>query len=101
MREYGLDLDDLYSGRKSVRAVSNAAAHLPRGGAVGEWYGGELAVPDQVAAVWENTHVLAQANSEKKIKPRELPVGVREVERTRELALAKARRYRARRGQHG
>ena len=98
MQYFGIDLDDLWEGRKSVRAVSSAAAHLPGGGAVGAWFGGELAVSDVVAALWENTHVLAQVNSEKKIKPREMPVGLREEERAREIAVAKARRYRAKRG---
>lgn len=98
MQFYGVDLDDLWEGRRSVRAVSNAAAHLPKGGAVGQWYGGEIAVADVVAALWENTHTIAQVNSEKKIKPRPLPEGLRDAERKREQALAKARRYRARRG---
>lgn len=98
MQFYGVDLDDLWEGRRSVRAVSNAAAHLPNGGAVGQWYGGEIAVADVVAALWENTHTVAQVQSEKKIKPRALPVGLREEERIRELAMAKARRYRAKRG---
>lgn len=98
MQYFGIDLDDLWSGRKSIRAVSSAAAHLPRGGAVGEWLGGEIAISKEVAALWENTHVLAQANSEKKIKPRPMPEGIRDAERKREQALAKARRYRAKRG---
>lgn len=63
---------------------------------MGEWFGGELAVTAETASLWELSHILAQVNSKKKIKPRPMPDGVRDAERKREQALAKARRYRAR-----
>ena len=95
-RFYGIDLDDLYSGRRSVRAVANAAAHFPRGGAVGEWFGGHVAVTAETEAMWELAHILAQVNSKKKIKPRPMPDGVRDAEKKRAHALARAKKYRAR-----
>lgn len=98
---FGVSLSRTLAGDEDLIEVAHYAAHLPAGGAVGQWFGGELAVADTVAAVWENTHVLAQVNSEKKIKPRELPIGLREAERNRDRAMAKARRYRAKRGQRG
>lgn len=63
-----------------MRAVANAAAHLPRGGAVGEWYGGVLAVSAETEALWELTYTVAQVNSQKKLKPRPLPKGIRDVQ---------------------
>ena len=91
LRFYGIDLDDLWSGRRSPRTVANAAAHLPRGGAVGEWVGGPMAVTAEVESTWEVSYVLAQANSKKNVKPREFPKGVREVERTRRERSQRAR----------
>ena len=93
MRFYGIDLDDLWEGRRSVRAVANATAHLPRGGAVGEWYGGRLAITPETEAVWENTHVLAQVNSKKKVKPRSMPDGVRKAEEKQRHVKKMAKKY--------
>lgn len=88
----------MYAGRESVQEVAAMAAHLPRGGAVGEWFGGELAVTAETAAVWELSHITAQVNSSKKIKPREFPEGVRERDRKAEFAAAMAAKYRRKRG---
>lgn len=95
-----MDLDDLWTGRRSVRAVANAAAHVPRGGAVGEWFGGHLAVTAEVEASWEISYLLAAVNSKKKVKPRPMPDGVRDTERAsaeraREVEKKRARKARA------
>ncbi|WP_156316588.1 hypothetical protein [Leucobacter japonicus] len=74
------------------------AAHLPRGGAVGEWYGGILAVTAETEAVWENTYVLSQVNSKKKLKPRPMPEGIREQKRKSDRAAVMAAKYRRKRG---
>ena len=97
MRFYGVDLDDLYQGRRSVRAVANAAAHLPRGGAVGEWFGGAFAVTAEVEALWENSHILAQVNSKKKLKPRKMPEGERKAQQRSDLAARRLRHARLKR----
>lgn len=75
-----------------MREVADYAAHLPRGGAVGEWFGGWLAVPAEVEALWENTHVLVMANSDKPktVKPRKPPEGVKFVQRREKQTLSKA-----------
>ena len=101
LRFYGLDLDDLWEGRRSVRAVANATAHLPRGGAVGEWYGGRLAVSPETEALWENTHVLAQVNSKKKVKPRSMPEGVSKAQAKQRHVTKMAEKYIAKHGRGG
>lgn len=98
IRFYGIDLDDLRTGRRSARAVANATAHLPRGGAVGEWYGGRLAITAETEALWELTHTLAQVNSKKKIKPRPMPEGVSAQKRKSDRAAIMAAKYRRKRG---
>lgn len=81
--------------------VANCAAHLPRGGAVGEYYGGQLAVTAEVESLWEVSYILAQVNSKKKLKPREMPAGVREQERKAKYAAVMAAKYKRKRGSHG
>ena len=98
MRFYGFSLDDMWAGRRSVWAVANAAAHVPRGGAVGEWFGGPMAVTAEVESLWELTHVLAQVNSKKKIKPRPMPDGVRDQVQKSERAQLMAEKFRRKRG---
>lgn len=88
----------MWAGRESIREVSDMAAHVPRGGAVGEWYGGQLAVTAETEAVWENTYVLSQVNSKKKIQPRQMPEGVREQKRKSDRAAVMAAKYRRKRG---
>ena len=101
MRFFNVSLDEMRDGRRSVWSVASCAAHLPRGGAVGEWYGGDLAVTSETAALWELTHVLAQVNSQKKIKPRPMPDGVRDGVRRREIAKTRAQQYREKQVQRG
>lgn len=97
-RFYGVRLSDLRAGYEDVLEVAHYVAHMPPGGALGAWYGGELAVSPETAAVWENTHVLAQVNSKKKIKPRPMPDGVRDVKRKGDRAVLMAAKYRRKRG---
>lgn len=95
-RVYGVRLSDLYAGTEDVLEIAHMAAHLPSGGAVGEWFGGELALSVEVAAIRSLEFTTAQSQSPKKLKPPPLPEGVREGVRKREKALGKARRYKAR-----
>lgn len=70
----------MWDGSESVSDVADWAAHLPRGGAVGEWYGGALAITAETEAMWELTFTVAQVNSKKKLKPRAMPKGLRDVQ---------------------
>lgn len=81
-------------GRRSVWSVASCAAHVPRGGAVGEWFGGQLAITAETEAAWELTHVLVSVNSKKKVKPRPMPEGVRAVKAKGDRAVAMAEKYR-------
>lgn len=94
IRFYGVSLDDMRSGRRSVWSVASCVANMPRGGAVGEWFGGRLAVTAETEALWELTHVLAQVNSKKRVKPRPMPEGVRDVKARGDRAVAMAEKYR-------
>ena len=101
MRFFNASLDEMRDGRRSVWSIASCAAHLPRGGAVGEWYGGELAISTEAAALWEQTHVLVQVNSKKTVKPRALPEGVRDGQRRRDLARTRAQQYRRKQASRG
>ncbi len=92
-RFFGVSLRDMWAGRISVVEVADCAAHIPRGGAVGEWFGGFYAVTAEVEAVWELSHILAQVNSKKKVKPREMPEGVRDREARAAKAAARAEKW--------
>ena len=94
-RFFGVRLSDMYEGREDVLEVAHYAAHLPSGGAVGEWFGGELALSAEVAAIRALEFTTAQSQSPKKLKKPPLPDGVRDLERKRAKALAKAEKFRA------
>lgn len=90
-----MSLKEALAGETDLFELAHYAAHIPRGGAVGEWYGGELAISAEVEALWENTHVLVAVNSEKpgSVKPRKLPEGVK-FARQRELeTVSKAKQW--------
>lgn len=103
-RFYNVRLSGIYDGSEDVIEVSNMVAHMPRGGAIGEWLGGPMAVTAEVEALWENTYILTAVNSEKpkKVKPREFPEGIRTIQE-REARKAKhatrmAEKFRAKYG---
>lgn len=97
-RFYGVKLSDVRTGKEDVLEVAAYAANLPRGGAVGEWYGGALAITSETEGLWELAYILAQVNSKKRINPREMPKGVREVERKQDRAALMAAKYRRKHG---
>lgn len=98
LRFYGVSLDEMWDGRRTVWSVASCAGNMPRGGAVGEWYGGGLAVTAETEALWEITYVLAQVNSKKKVKPRPMPKGVREAEIRKKQRDEQHRRWRRKHG---
>lgn len=68
---------------------------MPRGGAVGEWFGGHLAITAETEAAWEISYVLAAVNSKKNsVKPRPMPKGLRDVE---QIQAEKAREVKKKR----
>lgn len=97
-RFFGVRLSDVWVGKEDVLEVADYAANLPRGGAVGEWYGGGMAITAEVEAMWEANYLLAVAVAEKpkKVKPRKMPEGIRTVEaRAAREAKASADKARA------
>lgn len=94
----GVTLSGMRAGMIPVLTVANCAAHLPRGGAVGEWVGGAMAITAETEALWEIAHITAQVNSKKKLKPRPMPEGVREQQRKLERRAEQMRRWRAKHG---
>lgn len=93
-RFYGVSLSAALAGKEDLLEAAHCAAHIPRGGAVGEWYGGQLAITAEVEAAWEIAHVLVSVNSKKKVKPRPMPEGVRAVKAKGDRAVAMAEKYR-------
>lgn len=78
-RFFGVRLSDMYAGVEDPLEVAHMAAHMPRGGAVGEWYGGQLAITAEVEAIWESNYLLSLpvAKNPKGVKPRPFPDGAR------------------------
>lgn len=72
---------------------------MPRGGAVGEWFGGWGAVTAEDEALRRIEYVLVATNAKKKPKPPKPPEGVREQKRKADRAVAMAEKYRRRRGE--
>lgn len=103
-RFYGVRLSDMYAGCEGVLEVAAMVAHMPRGGAIGEWFGGALAITAEVEALWEQAYILTVVNSDKpkKVKPRPMPEGVRDREereaKKRAHAVRMAEKYRRRYG---
>lgn len=95
----GVSLAGMRAGVVPIETVANCAAHIPRGGAVGEFYGGWLAVTAEVEAAWENSYILARVNADKpsEIQPRKPPEGVREREQREAALREKAERFKRRR----
>lgn len=85
----------MLAGETDLLELAHYAAHIPRGGAVGEWYGGALAISAEVEALWENTHMLAVVNSEKpkSVKPRKMPEGVKRARQRESATLSKAKQW--------
>ena len=102
-RFYGISLDDMDSGRVSIRTVADYAAHMPRGGAVGQAVGGAMAVSpeaDAVRAVVHSLNLLMWQNAGAKGKqpePIPYPEGTAAEKAKQDRVIETARRYRARR----
>jgi len=99
-RYYQLDLADMYRGILSVRKVSVMAAHLPRGGAVGERLGGAMAITPEVEGSWlveAALYRVAHAEGGGKGKApemRDYPLGVAEMAEKQDYAVSRAEAFR-------
>lgn len=91
-RFYGFTWHDVETGRVPLVSAANCVAHVPRGGAIGEWIGGALAVTAEVEAVMNLTYVsmMAASDKPKKVKRPEFPAGVREQRRREAYAVSRA-----------
>lgn len=83
-REYGVRLSDMYEGRISVLDISDFAAHLRRGSAVYEWYGGWTAVTPEVEAMMRleyllHAQIIQAAGKKRSIPEPKPPVSLRDV----------------------
>jgi hypothetical protein len=90
-------------GRVSIRTVADYAAHMPRGGALGQAVGGHMAVTAETDALWAVEYAVimsawgAAGGKGKKPKPREYPNGTAAEKAERDRVIEAARRHRARR----
>lgn len=104
----GTSLDDYWEGRVRPSALANMAVHLPRGSAVWQYYGGQLAITAETEAAWliERATFAVASKEPDKVKPRPYPLGVEALQRQQEYTTSQAeawRRKQAQRaaGQHG
>ena len=86
----------MYAGEESVVEVAHMVAYLPSGGALGQYYGGWLAVSDEVAMLMNINYTIAVTSTDKpkrvpKPKP---PEGIREMERKASYAESMAAKFR-------
>ena len=88
----------MHAGLENVAEVAALAAHLPAGGAVAEWFGGQGALTQETAALWELAYITMVVNAEKpgKVKPPKYPEGVRDQQRKADFAAKQAEKYRRR-----
>lgn len=100
MRFFSFSVDDIYSSRISIVTAANCAANIPNGSAVGQYYGGWLAVSDEVAALMNINYTIAVSNAEKpkKVPKPTPPEGVREMERKTDYAVSMAEKFRRKHG---
>lgn len=86
----------MWAGVELVGEVADYAANLPRGGAVGQWLGGDRAITDEVESLWLIERAVYATNAEKpeKVQTREYPIGAREVAVKKELVESRAERFR-------
>lgn len=93
----GVSVAGMRAGAVPVLTVANCAAHIPNGGAVGQYYGGWLAVSDEVAALMQVNYTIAVTAAEKprRVPEPKPPEGVRELERKAGYAVSQAERFRA------
>ncbi|WP_152424209.1 hypothetical protein [Leucobacter sp. UCD-THU] len=71
-------------------------AHLPRGSAVWEYYGGQRAITAETESLWLVEHATIAVASAKpdRVKPRPYPLGVREQERQQQYTTSQADAWR-------
>lgn len=101
MRFYQVRLSDVEAGREDALEVANMVAYMPSGGALGGWFGGELALSDEVHALRELTFTVAQVNSKKRLSMPPLPEGAKSQEERLQSIKRNARRFRKRRNRRG
>ncbi|KKI20561.1 MULTISPECIES: hypothetical protein [unclassified Leucobacter] len=90
-RYYSVWLSDMYAGRIDPVEIADCVALVPRGGAIGQWLGKADAVTLE-AEILNDVWYAALAphlGPKSKVKPRELPEGVREMNRKAAAARAK------------
>lgn len=86
----------MYAGKESILEVADMVVQMPRGGALGEWFGGPAAVSAEVEAMWavEYYSAVSVAAKPKKVKPREYPVGLRDAKVKADRAVQMAAKFR-------
>lgn len=89
----------MYAGLEEPVEVAHMAVHMPRGGAVGEWFGGPSAITGEVEALWGVELAVARSSTDKpsKVKPPDYPEGVRVAVQKAAKAEAKAEAWLRRR----
>jgi hypothetical protein len=83
-----------------VSTVADCAAHVPRGGAIGQAVGGAMAVTAETEALWGVEYAVVMSawlGKGQRPKPREYPEGTAAQKTKRDRVIAQARAYRARR----
>ncbi|QOT19737.1 hypothetical protein [Paenarthrobacter sp. YJN-5] len=87
-------------GRVSIRTVADYAAHIPRGGAVGQAVGGALAITQETDALRAVVHALNlqlwQAGGSKGNQPQPMPYpeGTAAMKAKQDRIQERARRFR-------
>lgn len=89
----------MWTGREDPLEVAHYVAHMPRGGALGAWIGGESAITGEEDMLrWVEHAVWAsQSSKPKQVKPRPYPEGEYERQQRVERIKAGARRFKRRR----
>lgn len=88
------------AGEIDITTIANCAAHVPNGGAVGQYYGGWMGVSEEVATLMNINYTIAVSNAEKpkKVPKPTPPEGVRDMERKTDFAVSMAEKFRRKHG---
>jgi hypothetical protein len=93
----------MHAGRVSVLTVADCAAHIPRGGAIGQAVGGAMAWTAEEDALWSLEHAIvmsawaAAEGKGKRPEKRPYPEGTAAEAAKRDRVIAQAKAFRARR----
>jgi hypothetical protein len=101
-RFYSVRLSDMWTGAEDPEDIATYVRHMPRGGALGVWLGGQSALTGEEDMLRWIEHAVwaSQSSKPKRVKPRPYPEGEHERQQRLERLRSGASRFKQRKNQH-